>query len=99
MGPYFEGEAIGQANSQALAQVSPPVGAARDLGLRVAGGTDSTRIGVAGVWQAIQYHVQGRAIGGMVQREPGTLLTREEALISTLNKGRSGWRLTKTIKC
>lgn len=80
MGPYFEGEAIGQANSQALAQVSPPVRAARDLGLRVAGGTDSTRIGVAGVWQAIQYHVQGRAIGGMVQREPGTLLTREEAL-------------------
>ncbi|RSE77646.1 amidohydrolase [Achromobacter denitrificans] len=80
MGPYFEGEAIGQANSQALAQVSPPVRAARDLGLRVAGGTDSTRIGVAGVWQAIQYHVQGRAIGGMVQREAGTLLTREEAL-------------------
>ncbi|CAB3850733.1 MULTISPECIES: amidohydrolase [Achromobacter] len=80
MGPYFEGEAIGQANSQALAEVSPPVRAALDLDLRVAGGTDSTRIGVAGVWQAIQYHVQGRAIGGMVQREPGALLTREEAL-------------------
>lgn len=80
MGPYFEGEAIGEANSQALAEVSPPVRAALDLDLRVAGGTDSTRIGVAGVWQAIQYHVQGRAIGGMVQREPGTLLTREEAL-------------------
>lgn len=80
MGPYFEGEAIGHAHSPAQAQVSPPVRAALDLKLPVAGGTDSTRIGVAGVWQAIQYHVQGRALGGMVQRDRDTLLTRMEAL-------------------
>lgn len=80
MGPYFEGEAIREANSPTVAQVSPPVRKALALGLPVAGGTDSTRIGVAGVWQAIQYHVQGRALGGMVQRHRDTLLTREEAL-------------------
>ncbi|MBD9428915.1 amidohydrolase [Achromobacter sp. ACM03] len=80
MGPYFEGEAIREANPKGAEQDSPPVRTALDLGLPVAGGTDSTRIGVAGVWQAVEYHVQGRAIGATVLREPGALLTREEAL-------------------
>ncbi|WP_333903046.1 amidohydrolase [Achromobacter insolitus] len=80
MGPYFEGEAIREANPKGAEQDSPPVRAALDLGLPVAGGTDSTRIGVAGVWQAVQYHVNGRAIGATVLREPRVLLTREEAL-------------------
>ena len=59
---------------------SPPVRAALDLRVPVAGGTDSTRIGVAGVWQAIEYHIGGRAIGDSVRRPREDLITREEAL-------------------
>jgi predicted amidohydrolase YtcJ len=50
------------------------------MGMRVAGGTDATRIGVAGVWQAIEYQVSGRSLGGIVQRRADLLLTPEQAL-------------------
>ncbi|MEK1867805.1 MAG: amidohydrolase family protein, partial [Ensifer adhaerens] len=80
MGPYFEGAAIADANGTAVAAVSPPTRLAIDKGLLVAGGTDSTRIGVAGVWQAIEYHLTGRSLGGTVQKASDQLLTREEAL-------------------
>ena len=80
MGPYFEGPAILEANGPEVSAASPPVRAALDLGLMVAGGTDSTRIGVFGVWQAIEYHLTGRSLGGAVQRPEDQLLTRDEAL-------------------
>ncbi|MBB1593178.1 amidohydrolase [Achromobacter sp. UMC46] len=80
MGPYFEGAAIREANAATVSDISPPVRIALDLGVPVAGGTDSTRIGVAGVWQAIEYHVRGVAIGGSAERRPDMLLSREEAL-------------------
>ncbi|MCY1364885.1 Amidohydrolase family protein [compost metagenome] len=80
MGPYFGAPAIREANGAAVAAVSPPTRLAIDKGIMVAGGTDSTRIGVAGVWQAIEYHLTGRSLGGMVQKADDQLLTREEAL-------------------
>ena len=80
MGPYFEGDAIRNANLAGTVNHSPPVRTALDLRLRVAGGTDSTRIGVAGVWQAIEFHIRGRAIGDSVRRPRENLITREEAL-------------------
>lgn len=46
----------------------------------VAGGTDSTRVGVINVWRAIEYHVTGRSVGGAVQRRADYQLAREEAL-------------------
>lgn len=80
MGPYFEAPAIRAANSPAVTDISPPVRLALDKGLKVAGGTDSTRIGVFGVWQAIEYHLTGRSLGGTVHKRADQLLTREEAL-------------------
>lgn len=80
MGPYFEGPAIREANGDAVAMASPPTRLALQKGLMVAGGTDSTRIGVVNVWRAIQYHVTGRSVGGAVQRRADYLLTRDEAL-------------------
>ena len=67
MGPYFEGPAIREANGDAVAMASPPTRLALQKGLMVAGGTDSTRIGVVNVWRAIQYHVTGRSVGGAVR--------------------------------
>lgn len=80
MGPYFEAPAIHAANVADAVTLSPPLRAALQLGLTVAGGTDSTRIGVAGVWQAIEYHVDGRAIDDSVHRPRHALLRRDEAL-------------------
>ena len=80
MGPYFEGPAILKANSAEVAAKSPPTRAAVDKDILVAGGTDSTRIGIFGIWQAIEYHVTGRSLGGVIQKSDDQLLTREEAL-------------------
>lgn len=80
MGPYFEAPAIQEAHGAEAAQASPPTRLALRKGLMVAGGTDSTRVGVINVWRAIEYHVTGRAVGGAVQRRADHLLTREEAL-------------------
>ena len=80
MGPYFEGPAILKANGAEIAAKSPPTRAAVDKNILVAGGTDSTRIGVFGVWQAIEYHVTGRSLGGAIQKNRDQLLSREEAL-------------------
>lgn len=80
MGPYFEGPAILTANGLRVAEQTPPSKAAIEMGIRVAGGTDATRIGVAGVWQAIEYQVRGRSLGGVVQRRADLSLTPEQAL-------------------
>ena len=80
MGPYFEAPAIREANGESVAQTSPPTRLALDKGLMVAGGTDSTRIGVINVWRAIEYHVTGQSAGAAVRRRSDFLLTREEAL-------------------
>lgn len=80
MGPYFEGLAIRDANPSGATDNSPPVRLALDKGLVVAGGTDSTRIGIAGVWHAIEYHITGIASGGSVRKPASERLTRLEAL-------------------
>jgi predicted amidohydrolase YtcJ len=80
MGPYFEAQIIKDTNGAEVAQASPPTRLALNKGMMVAGGTDSTRIGVINVWRAIEYHVTGRSVGGVVQRRPDYKLTREEAL-------------------
>ncbi|MNB73942.1 N-substituted formamide deformylase precursor [compost metagenome] len=79
MGPYFETTAIHAANSADVAASAAPVSAALELGIPVAGGTDSTRIGVAGVWHAIQYHVDGQPLAG-VRRQDDNLISRDAAL-------------------
>lgn len=80
MGPYFEADAILKANGAEASKLSPPVRQALDKGIMVVGGTDSTRIGIFGVWQAIEYHLTGESLGGTVLRPADQLLTREEAL-------------------
>lgn len=80
MGPYFEAPAILRANDEAVARATPPARLALDMGIVVAGGTDATRIGLPGVWQAIAYQVHGRSLGGVVRRQAELNLSREEAL-------------------
>lgn len=79
MGPYFETTTIHAANSERVASAVSPVNAALALGIPVAGGTDATRIGVAGAWHAIQYHVEGRPLAG-VRRGEDNRIDRDAAL-------------------
>lgn len=80
MGPFFESSTIAQTNSKTVAEAAPPIRLALEAGLRVAGGTDATRIGTPNVWQAIEYDISGTSVGGAVQREVDKRLSREEAL-------------------
>jgi predicted amidohydrolase YtcJ len=80
MGPYFEAPAIEDDNRKSVAEATPPYRLALDRELMVAGGTDSTRIGVFGAWQAIEYAITGCSLGRAVQRRADFLLSREEAL-------------------
>lgn len=85
MGPYFESPAIERANGKTVAAQSSPIQPALEQGVIVAGGTDATRIGVAGVWHAIEYHVTGKALDGSVPDEERRV-SREDALkMYTLN--------------
>jgi predicted amidohydrolase YtcJ len=81
MGPYFEGPAILEANGPEVALRSA-ARAALDQGLRVAGGTDATRIGDYRVWPAVEFQVTGASLGNAVVRPPDQRMTRMEALRS-----------------
>jgi len=80
MGPYYEASAIAASNGQMIAESTPPIRLAVDAGLRVVGGTDSTRVGEYNTWRAIEYHVTGRAVGGSIQRRPDFAETRSQVL-------------------
>jgi hypothetical protein len=80
MGPYFEGLQILKANSVSVAERATPTKIALDVGLVVAGGTDSTRIGEFNTWRAIEYHITGTAVGGSLQRRPEFALSRQQVL-------------------
>lgn len=86
MGPYFETPAILKATNLSTAQKSSPIKKAMDKGIIVAGGTDATRIGIAGVWHAIEYHVTGQSLGNQAQKPNHSRLSVEEALkLYTIN--------------
>ena len=81
MGPYFEAPAILEANGPEVATRSA-ARPALDQGLRVAGGTDATRIGDYRVWPAVEFQVTGASLGDAVVRRPDQRMTRMEALRS-----------------
>lgn len=86
MGPYFETPAILKATDSTASQESSPIKKAMNKGIKVVGGTDATRIGIAGVWHAIEYHVTGKPLGNQVQKPNHSLLSVEDALkLYTIN--------------
>jgi predicted amidohydrolase YtcJ len=80
MQPYYEAPEIAASNGQAVAEASPPVRLALDAGLRIVGGTDSTRVGEYNTWKAIEYLITGTSAGGAVQRRADYSITRSQAL-------------------
>jgi predicted amidohydrolase YtcJ len=80
MGPYYEAPMIAASNGPKVAEAAPPVRLALDAGVRVVGGTDSTRIGEYNTWRAIEYLITGTSIGSAVQRSPEYSVTRNQVL-------------------
>ena len=80
MGPYYEVFQIAQTNNISAADYVSPLKMALNAGLKVIGGTDSTRIGEFNTWKAIEYHVTGRPVGKSVPPRDGAGVPRLEAL-------------------
>ena len=77
---YFRGEAfVGQRGAEA-ARLSPPIGSALRLGLKVGGGTDAHRVMNYNPFVSLQWMLDGKTVGGMPMRGPEETPTREEAL-------------------
>jgi predicted amidohydrolase YtcJ len=80
MQPYYEAPDIATSNGQAVAEASPPVHGALDAGVRIVGGTDSTRVGEYNTWRAIEYLIGGTSAGAAVQRRADYSITRSQVL-------------------
>ena len=88
MGPYYEALTIATSNGLQVAESSPPVRLALDAGVPVVGGTDSTRIGEYNTWRAIEYHITGVAVGGVLKRRTDFSESRMQVLrFYTANAG------------
>ncbi|UJA20456.1 amidohydrolase [Thermoleophilia bacterium SCSIO 60948] len=79
MGPYFEAPQIKDGWGEEIARRAA-VREAIDQGVRVAGGTDATRVGDFRVWPAVEFQVTGASAGNAVVRPPDQRLSRMEAL-------------------
>jgi hypothetical protein len=86
---YFEAPQLSEWIGADRARMSPPTRVAFDAGLRVAGGTDATRAAPPNTMLALQFQIDGRAVGGSVERRPDLGIARMQALrMYTLN---SAW--------
>lgn len=59
---------------------APPIGAMRELGIVIGGGTDATRANWFSPWAAIWWLVTGDTLDGQGRRDPQHRMTRTEAL-------------------
>lgn len=76
---YFQGERAMAQRGEAARRM-PPIATALGLGLPVGAGTDAHRVASYNPFVALQWMLDGRTVGGRVQRDPGEIPTREQAL-------------------
>jgi predicted amidohydrolase YtcJ len=82
---------------QEATDAAPPLGAMRELGIPVGGGTDATRANWYSPWACIWWLVNGRSIDGTTRRRPQDRLSRHDAIASYTRDaawftGEEGWR-------
>jgi predicted amidohydrolase YtcJ len=80
MGPYYEAPLIVRLDGEKVAEATPPARLALDAGLRIVGGTDSTRVGEYNTWRAIEYLITGTSAGSVIQRRADYSVTRNDVL-------------------
>ena len=82
---------------QAAADAAPPLGAMRQLGITIGGGTDATRANWYSPWASIWWLVTGRSIDGATRRQARDRMSRHDAIASYTRDaawftGEDGWR-------
>ena len=86
---YFEAPQLQRIAGPVAGGLGPPTKLAFDAGLTVAGGTDATRVSPYNTMLALRFQIDGRAVSGSAQRDPGLAISREQALrMYTIN---SAW--------
>ena len=86
---YFAGEELLEKIGAEKALSAPPIKSALDLGILVAGGTDSLRASAYNPWVSIRWLLDGKSVSRHQIRGPGETPSRAQALrIYTLN---SAW--------
>lgn len=76
----FQGEAFVRRYGIGAAADAPPIRAMLGRGLRVAAGTDATRVSSYNPWVALHWLVTGRTVGDLTIRPPHNRVDRETAL-------------------
>jgi predicted amidohydrolase YtcJ len=77
---YFRGEEFVASRGTEAAERAPPLATALKLGLHIGAGTDAHRVMSYNPFEALQWAVDGKTIGGFPTRGAQELLTRAEAL-------------------
>ncbi|MFD5326495.1 amidohydrolase [Streptomyces sp. NPDC127092] len=76
----FQGKAFVDRYGAEAAERTPPVSEMLERGLRVAAGTDATRVSSYNPWVALHWLVTGRTVGDLCLYPPNRLASREKAL-------------------
>ncbi|GHG94644.1 amidohydrolase [Streptomyces rubradiris] len=76
----FQGKAFVDRYGAEAAERTPPVTEMLERGLRVAAGTDATRVSSYNPWVALHWLVTGRTVGDLRLYPPDRLVSREKAL-------------------
>lgn len=76
---YFNGDALIRTRGADVAQRTPPIKTAMNMGVHVGGGTDAHRVMSYNPFAALQWMVDGRTVAGTPTRNADELATWEEA--------------------
>jgi predicted amidohydrolase YtcJ len=76
----FQGEYFVERYGAAAAEATPPIAKMLEMGIKVSGGTDATRVASYNPWVSLYWMVTGKTLGGMRLTPDRNTLDRDTAL-------------------
>lgn len=83
----YQGEYFAERYGAEAASQSPPIRRILNRGVKIAAGTDATRVASYNPWVSLSWLITGKTVGGMPMYQPDNLLDRETALRLWTEKG------------